>query len=196
MTSEQLAERMQRDRRTYLRSLGYESEEELRAAQQRERERQEAEENARREQQTREQNLQEDLERERQRAAAAEAARDRLQFETEVTTLCATVGVRNVDYALHLVDRARQEATEGESVDVEAFLRERIDPENEAHQQTRLALGIEAAPTTTPAPATTTRAGGPTPTPPPAGGGGGGEEDAFEMDAQAWQAKKEAMGIS
>ncbi len=193
MTSEQLNARLVRERGTYLRSLGFESEEQLRQYQQVELERQAAEAAARRDQQSREQNLQEDVTAREAERDAALAEAETLRFHGHVTEICAALGVRNTDYAMHLIERAAEVTPEGEQLDVEAYLRERIDPEQAQHAAMRAALGIEATTTTT-VPITTTGAN-PPPPPPPPGNREPGDFDAMEADSKAWAARMEGLGL-
>ncbi len=195
MSSQALKERMERDRSAYLKKLGFDSEEELVAMQRAQQEAAEAEEQARREQQTREQNLQEDLlRREQERDQAIEELHE-VRFQNHVTGICARLGVKNVEYATFEIERAAHSLPEGEQLDVEEWLSERLDPEAEQHAGLRNAFGVEAPVTTSPAGATTTSASaGSEPTPPKAGPAPT-SSDAMSMDDSAWAARKASLGI-
>lgn len=196
MTSDQLNDRMARERSAYLTRMGVGSEAELTALVTRDKEATEAAEKARREQQTREEQLAEDVTTAKAERDAAIAERDQLSFESHVATICATVGVRNLPYATHMVELAANALPEGEELDVEAYLAERVDPENAEHAQTRAAFGIQAAVGTVAAPVTTTAAAnGSEPTPPPAGGGDPVPTDAMAMTSAQWNAHLEAKGM-
>ena len=197
MTSEQLRERMDRDRATYLKSLGFESEEELTAMQTAQAERVEAEEKARREQMSREEKLQEDVAKQTQRADDAEAQAEALRWDQHVSEICASLGVKNVKYARFVVESAIEAAGEdGPEFDVTAWLQERIDPEAEEHTSMRAALGMISPVGTVSAPVTTTAAAeGTDPTPPPAGGGDPKDVDAMAMTSAQWNAHLESKGM-
>ena len=196
MTSEQLSDRLERDRSAQLQRMGFASEAELTEMRDRDKAATDAAETARREQQTREEQLAEDVTTANTARDAAEAERDQLRFESHVAGICATVGVRNLDYATHMIERAAEALPEGEELDVEAYLAERVDPENAEHAQTRAALGIQAAVGTVAAPVTTTAAAdGSDPTPPPAGGGDPKDVDAMAMTDAQWQRHQEALGM-
>jgi len=195
MPKKALDERLARERRSYLRSLGFESEQQLKDFQEAQKQRQQQEEEARRAQQSREEQLQEDLARERQAAQQAQEQLEMMRFQSHVSGICASVGVRNLDYALHLVTRAAEALPEGDELDVEAFLKERVDPKNEAHASTRAALGLEVAPVKSPAPATTTGAGSGAEPPPPTPGGDGQPADVYSMTPEQWNAHKQKLGL-
>ena len=132
-----------------------------------------------------------------ERDAALEQA-EQLRWERHCSGICATVGVRNVEYAMFELERAADATPEGEEFDVEGWLRERIDPANvEQHGTMAAALGMEAPPVETrSAPVTSTGAGeGNEPPPPPAGGGEPTGDDVMGMTPAAWAAHKEALGI-
>lgn len=194
MTSGQLSERLERDRAAQLQRMGFESEEQLTAMRERDAAATTAAEEARRSTLSREQTLAEDVLRAEGERDAFETERDDLRFQAHVSGICANVGVRNLDYALHMVEAAANATPEGQELDVEAFLRERVDPENPQHAANRAALGLEAPVVTTPVPVTNID-GNPPPMPPPAGGGDPKGFDAMDADAAAWQQRKEALGI-
>jgi len=138
---------MDRDRLAYLKTLGFESEQELRDFQKAEQERREKEEEERRAQQSREEQLQEDLQKaEREKQEAIDAA-EALRWERHVSGICAELGVRNVEYAMFELERAASGMGESDELDVEAWLRERIDPEKAEQHAERLAekLGLATA---------------------------------------------------
>jgi hypothetical protein len=197
MSSEQLRERMDRDRVAYLKTLGFESEQELKDFQKAEQERREKEEEERRAQQSREEQLQEDLQKAQQEREEAVEQAEALRWERHVSGICATVGVRNVEYAMFELERAANATPEGQEFDVEAWLRERIDPANaEQHGTMAAALGMEAPPVTPRAAPVTTTGDEPPPPAPPAGGGPPSDADAMNLTPEQWAARKEALGIS
>jgi len=197
MTSEQLNDRLARDRSAQLQRMGFDSEADLVAMQERDRAATEAAEAARQEQLTNEQRLQEDL-------VARTAERDQaladgadLRFQGHVAGVCASLGVSNVPYAQYEIARAAEALPDGQDLDVQAWLQERMDPEAAEHASLRGALGVAEAPVVpAPAPATTVPVPGVTPPrPPPAGGTAPTGEDVFAMSDADWRAKQEALGI-
>ncbi len=197
MTSEQLSDRLERDRAAQLQKMGFASEAELTAMRERDQAATDAAETARREQQTREEQLAEDVSTANAARDNALAECDQLRLESHVAGICATVGVRNLDYATHMIERAAEALPDGEELDVEAYLAERVNPENAEHAQTRAALGIQAAVGTVPVAVTTTAAAdGNDPVPPPAGGGDPRAVDAMSMTPQQWQRHQEALGLA
>lgn len=196
MTSQQLTDRMARDRQAYLRGLGFETEGELVAMQAAQREQAEATETARREQQTREETLQEDLTARTTERDAAIAEGEQLRWERHCSGICATVGVRNVEYAMFELERAANALGDSEELDVEAWLQERIDPANAGqHGTMAAALGMAAPPVQVRDVPITTTGDRPPPVAPPAGGGPPSDGDAMGMDPAAWAAHKESLGI-
>jgi hypothetical protein len=190
LTSEQLRDRLERSRTAFLRAHGFKDEDELKALKKREEERSKAEDEARRAALSREQQLQEDLQREKDARLAAERQSQQVQFEREVATVCASLGVRNYDYALFEVGRARAAATPEQPLDIAAWLQAQI----EAKPAMRAALGLEAPPQSVTSPVTTTVGGQVTSTAPRVTGPGA-PKTAFDLDQAAWQAKREALGI-
>ena len=189
MTGEQLNDRLTRDRAAQLQRMGFENEAQLTEMRNRDKAATDAAETARREQQTREEQLAEDVTTAETARDAAVAERDQLRFESHVAGICATVGVRNLDYATHMIERAAEALPEDQELDVEAYLAERVNPENAEHAQTRAALGIQGAVVPVAAPVTTTGAAdGSEPTPPPAGGGSPVPVDAMDMTSEQFQA--------
>lgn len=197
MTSAQLNERLERERSSFLREQGFESPEQLAEMRTRDTAAQAAAEQARQAQLTNEQRLTEDVATRTAERDAAQAESDRLRFEGHVSGHCAAQGVRNVSYAQFAIERAANALPEGEELDVEAWLTERMNPENAEHADMRNALGVpDAPPATTPTPATTTPGGGPPPpAPPPAGGNPPPDGDAFAMSAADWQQRQERLGL-
>ena len=194
MSSTQLADRMAQANRAQLRELGFESVEQLTAMRDRDAAAVTAAEEARRATLSREQTLQEDVTARTAERDTFEAERDDLRFQSHVSTICATMGVKNVGYAQHLIEQQAAGMGENEELDVQAFLAERVDPGNGQHAANRAALGLEAPVVTTPVPFTNT-GDDPPPTPPPAGGGNPTGFDAMNADPAAWAAKKEQLGI-
>lgn len=149
------------------------------------------EEQRRREAMTREQQLQTDLEAANQRATTAEEERDAIQFEAHVSGICARLGVRNVDYAMHMIGRAADDVAEGEQLDAEDYLRTQLE-----NAQQAAALGVEQPPVQTPTPATTSPTPGRPPAAPPGPGGGNPpQDDAFGMDEGQWRQRRAALGL-
>lgn len=192
MTTEQLNERLARERRNYLTKLGYESEEALL------KERREREELAKQREEEERQKMSEveryrsDLEKERKQREQLEEQYAAAQFEQHVTKVCATMGVKNVEYAMFEVMRATDSTAEGDQLDVAEHLK-KLAEEDESK---RASLGIAPPPPpveSNPSPATTTPEGHEPPTPPP------GQEpqnpDAFSMEDGAWRARKAALGL-
>jgi hypothetical protein len=191
LTSEQLRDRLDRSRTAFLRANGFASEDELKALRQRDVDRVATEEAARKATMTREQQLQEELAQANARSVASEERAARAHFDRHVAGVCATLGVKNLDYATFLVEQAAQAIPDGQELDVQAWLQSRL----ESHPATRAALGIDAPVTSVIDPVTTVPVGAPPPTA-PRPGNGPAPVDAFGMDAAAWQAKREALGIS
>jgi hypothetical protein len=189
LTSEQLRDRLNRSRTAFLRANGLDSEEAFKQLVERDKQRATQEDEARRASLSREQVLQEDLARERAARVELEERAARFGFERHVAGICATLGVRNLDYATFEIERAAAALPEGQELDVEAWLRESM----ETRPAMRAAFGLDVA-TTVSEPITTTTAGGPRPTPPRAGGAPP-SSDVFGMDSAAWQSRKDALGI-
>ncbi len=196
MTSEQLSERLARDRSAQLQRLGFGNEAELVAMQERDRAATEAAETARQEQLTNEQRLQESLTTaETERDAALADANDQ-RFQNHVSGMCAASGVSNIPYAQFEIARAAEAMPEGEDLDVQAWLNERMDPERTEHANVRSALGVPEAPAPAAAPANTVPVPGVVPPgPPPAGGNAPKGDDVFAMSDAEWRAKQDALGI-
>lgn len=123
------------------------------------------------------------------RAAALQEELDARAFEARVSAAAAKAGVRNVDYAMFEVIRHTERLPDGQSLDLEQFLTERL-----ADPMSRAAFGVAEAVTPVPTGATTTPLGTP-PLPPPPGGATGAPPDAFGMDGRAWAARKSALGL-
>lgn len=196
MTSEQLADRIQRGQAATLNAVGLDSPEALAALVERDRQATAAAEETRRTQLSTEQQLREDLATRVAERDTAIAESETLRWERHVSGICATLGVRNVEYATFEVERAAEATPEGQEFDVAAWLQERVNPEAEEHSAMRAALGM-AAPTvgTQPAPVTTTGAADGNAPPPPAPRGTHTAVDAMDMDPAAWQRHQESLGI-
>jgi hypothetical protein len=133
--------------------------------------------------------------------ATAEAATAKAELELEretnkLMTVLHTKGIKNVDYAKFMVDKAKA-ASGGKSIDYDATVSELLgDPLH------RAAFGI-VEPTVVPAaagavatPATTSpAASGTAPKPPTAGGSADGLKKAAEMGDAEWRAYKKANNL-
>jgi len=190
LTSEQLRDRLNRSRTSFLRANGLESEEAFKALLERDKQRAAADDEQRRAALSREQVLQEDLAKERAARVDLEERAARYGFERHVAGICATLGVRHLDYATFEIERAAAALPDGQELDVEAWLRDQM----ETRPAMRAALGLEPATTSVSAPVTTTTAHRDAP-PPPRSGGAPPAADVFGMDSANWQARKEALGI-
>jgi hypothetical protein len=190
LTSEQLRDRLDRSKTSFLRAHGFASEDELKALKLRDVERVAKDEETRKATMTREQQLQEELAQERAGRAASDERAMRATFDRHVAGVCATLGVKNLEYATFLVEQAAQATPEGSELDVQAWLQARL----ESHPATRAALGMDAPVATVVDPITTVP--GFTPPPPPRPGAAPPASDAFGMDAAAWQARRESLGIT
>lgn len=178
MSSKKLSERLERERNTLLKALGFDS---LEQAQQL-RDQVEANRVA---QMTKEQQLEEEnarLKRERDEAVARSQS---AEFDVTLVQRCAERGIRDVDYARYLVKQA------GTVADVGVFLDEQSqDPRK------KVALGIEEPPATVvPAPITTTAVNPNLPPPPPAPTNGNGAVDVMKLPkAEADKYMREKYG--
>lgn len=163
LSNEQLTERLDRaktsERKAFLKSLGFESEEAARDAIK-------AGEAARAAQLTAEQRLAEQVNAEKLRADRAEAELTEARFTARLTQLCATRGITDMDYARYLVEQA---ADGQDGFDAAAFLDQQLQ-----NPQRKLALGVQGPPTVVPTPANTTpvNPNQPPPTPGPNGPNG------------------------
>jgi len=190
LTSEQLRDRLDRSKTSFLRAHGFGSEEELKALKQRDADRAATEETNRKATMTREQQLQEELAQERAGRAASDERAQRASFDRHVAGVCATLGVRNLDYATFLVEQAAQATPDGAELDVQVWLQARM----ESHPATRAALGMDAPVSTVVDPVTTVP--GFNPPAPLRPGAPPQTNDAFGMDAATWMARREALGIT
>lgn len=193
MTTEQLNDRLTRDRQARLREMGFESEEALQAALKAGKDATEAEEERRREQLSNEAKLQEDLTSAQAAKTDAEAERDQAVFQYHVAQITTDLEIRNLDYAMHLVSQRLETVPDGEQLDVKEYLSELV----KEGSQHRAPLGVAPPVEQVPAPAQTTpmvpgAAGQPTP---PAAGGAPDSKSALDMDAKEWAAKKASLGI-
>lgn len=132
--------------------------------------------------------------------AVLEAERDQLQFQAHITRLCATRGIRDVDYAQFRIMKQAEQATEEAPLDEEKYLDELLaDPRH------RVALGVEQPaangappPEPKPNPATTSPQGA-SPHQQPASDPAqpaSGPKSAFELSQSEWEARKRTLGIA
>ncbi len=171
-SSKTLNDRLQRERASLLKSLGFESEEQARTV----REQAEA---TRRASLTREQQLEEEnrqLKTQRDEAVTAAAA---AAFDAELVSMCAERGIREVSYARYLVSNGGQEA----KASMGTFLDEQLKDERK-----KLAFGIEVPPVQTlPLPIRTTPVDPNTRSPTPAPGVNGQVVNAMNMTPQEFR---------
>jgi len=128
------------------------------------------------------------LEGERQQREALAFELEKERETNKLMQVANAKGVKNLEYAQFLVDRAKRD---GQAVDIDRVVSDALgDP------LTRAALGIVDEKTPAPpTPANTSPQNNPAPKPPTAGGGTGGPKSAKEMTAQEWQAYKRGVGM-
>lgn len=194
LTRDQLNDRIARARTSYLKKdLGVESEAELQARLKELNDLRAAEEERKRAALSVQERLEADLRTEREARSKAEAAAEQARVDLHLTRLFAKNGIRNADYATWRIMERLAQLPESEELDEAAYLSELMTDPRE-----RIALGLDdlptaPAPTRVEVPATTTTAVR-APAPPPANGVPG-PKSAFELDAQAWAARKAQLGI-
>ncbi len=136
--------------------------------------------------------LKEDLAKAEAAQLAAEEERDYASFQAHVGKLGAKLGIKNLEYAEHLVSVKADALPEGEQLDAEAYLTE-LTAEGSEH---RAPLGVAAPVVTETTPVTTTTdPNAPPPAAPAPGGGTGDPADANSLDAEGWAKRKAALGI-
>lgn len=189
-------ERMARAQRSHLREqFGTENPDEVKQRLARLQELETAEAERKRAELSETQRLQADLQAAQAAREQAERALQDQRFETRVSGECAQLGVKNVKYALFLVNEARSALPEAQ--------RGGFDPRTHldgllAKAEMKAALGIEAPPTVvTSAPVTTSpNPGQPPPAPPPPGGNPPAPVDANSMTPEQWRAHLASLGVS
>jgi hypothetical protein len=126
-----------------------------------------------------------------QKAARAEAERDQERLQRHIAGECAAKGIKAVDYASFLIEKATDALPAGQQLDVAKFLDEQL-----ADETKKAAFGIAVpAPTQVPDPATTVPKPGETPPPPPKPGETTAPIDAMNMSPDAWQKHKQQYGL-
>jgi len=179
-----LKERLERERRTAMKALGFDTPEAAQAAIARAKDLETAAEVARLAQLS-------DLEREKERASKAErelaterARATKLEQQGQLSAACAELGLKNTSYAGFLFEQARQADP---NITADAALKAAIADETQ-----RAALGAAPVPTRQ------VPAGGATPpgTPPSPGAQGQGQTfDASKATADEWQTYKRSIGL-
>lgn len=178
LSNAQLTERLDRakasERKALLKSMGFESEEALRASVK-------AAEDARQAQLTAEQRLNEQLATERARADKAETELTEARFTARLTQLCAARGIVDMDYARYLVEQA---AGGQDNFDAGVFLDQQLQ-----NPQRKLALGVSGPPVVVNSPTTNSpvnpNLAPPAPAPP---NGQNGPVDTMKMSATEFKA--------
>ncbi len=193
MTTEQLTARLARDRDARARELGYDNQAALETALAEAKTLREADEARRVEDLSEQDKLKLKLETAETEKLAMEEERDHATFQAHVGQIGARLGIKNLDYAEHLVAKAADALADGQQLDAEEYLTT-LTAEGSEH---RAALGLAAPTTTTPAPVTTTPGdpNAPPPAPAPPGAPPAENKGSFELDATAWAAKKAALGL-
>jgi hypothetical protein len=125
------------------------------------------------------------------KAARAEAERDQERLQRHIAGECAAKGIKAVDYASFLIERATDALPAGQQLDVAKFLDEQLGDEAK-----KAALGITVpTPTQVPDPANTVPKPGDPPPPPPKPGEPPPPVDAMTMTPDAWQQHKQKYGM-
>jgi hypothetical protein len=125
------------------------------------------------------------------RATRAEAERDQERLQRHIAGECAAKGIKSVDYASFLIEKATDALPAGQQLDVAKFLDEQL-----ADETKKVALGITVpAPTQVADPATTVPKPGDPPPPPPKSGDQPPAVDAMNMTPDAWQKHKQQYGM-
>jgi hypothetical protein len=180
-------ERVQREARSILRTqVGVEDPAEVQRRLNRLTELETAEATRQREALTEQQRLQADLDKEKQRAAEAERQARAAGFRADVTAICASKGIRNVNYALFVVNEQLPEAERAAKAD--AHLTSLLDK-----PEYRSAFGIPSDPVV-PAPVTTSPTPGQPPPDPPRSGTPPPVVDAMGMSPEAFSAHLASLG--
>ena len=193
MTSEQMNDRLQRDRNAQAKARGFADVAAMDAALEAGKAAATAAETARREQLTKEAKLEEDLAAANTKATEAQEAADYSAFQAHVGRIAVDLNVKNLEYAEHLVAKAAEALPEGQELDVKVFLTGLV-AEGSVHQA---ALGV-APPVETVTPPVVTAPGNPNvapPAPAPPGGTGTGAKKASQMTDKEWAAHKATLGI-
>lgn len=197
MTQEQFNERLARERRSHLKSLGFESEEQalnLKKQQEEAEKKRQEEERAKLSETER---YRQDYENERRKNQQRDEELAALKFENHVTKACTELGVKNVDYAIYEVMRAADSAQPGAPpLDVKAYLTNLAS----SSDMKRMSLGLDVVqptPTQNPVPVHSSPDGNlPPAPPPPPPNNQNPTQNVFDMDAGAWAARKQALGIT
>lgn len=182
-------ERVQREARSILRTqTGVEDPAELQRRLNRATELETAEAERLRASQTREQQLQTDLDREKQARMNAENESRLSKERADITAVCASKGIRNVNYALFVV---REQLPEAErATKAESHLTSLLDKPDY-----RSAFGIPSDPVV-PAPVTTSPVPGSPPPDPPRSGTPPAAVDAMAMTHEAFASHLASLGAS
>lgn len=179
MSSAQLNERLKRDRAAFLKSMGFESEEQAKTMRQQH-------EQARQASMTNEQRLQEENDRLKRERDEAAAARARAEADVQLVQQCAARGIRDVDYARYLVQGA------GVIPDLGSFLDSQLQD-----QRKKVALGIDAPTTVVSTPLNTSVVNPNAPPPPPSTpNGANGQVNAMNMSKAEYDAYCKRQGYA
>jgi len=126
-----------------------------------------------------------------QKATRAEAERDQERLQRHIAGECAAKGIKAVDYASFLIEKATDALPAGQQLDVAKFLDDQL-----ADESKKAAFGISVpAPVPVPDPANTVPKPGDPPPPPPKPGETPPPVDAMSMSSDDWQRHKSQYGM-
>lgn len=188
LTTEQLNERLERAKKAFLKETTGLSDakavaEKLKRLEALEKAKEEAE----RASLTEQERLKADAQAAEERAQKAIQERDAIAFESRISRICAELGVTNVEYAMWSIARAAEELDDDGKLDAKAHLQGLLKDSS-----SRAALGASGAGETKKTGATTTAT---TKADPKSGETESATKSAFDLDAKAWRAKRELLGI-
>jgi len=196
LTSKQLADRMERAVRSFLKKeIGIESADALKAEWSKKSNLEQAEEARRLSAMSEQQKLQEQLASERAAREAAESAAEQARVDLHLSRLYAKHGVLNADYATWRIMDRLNALPDGEELDEEQFLTGLL-----AHESERVALGAAARAPSAPepqrvaVPANTTTPPGQAPRAPSANAAPP-PKSAYDLSGQEWSRRKSELGI-
>lgn len=189
LTTEQLNERLARERRSYLKKLGFESEDSIAALQKEREEMVKQREEEERAKMSEIERIKADFEEEQRSRVSAEERYRALEFESAVKDVCLELGIKNTKYAMFEALQKAEQTPDGETFDLKEHFAGLLEDDN-----SRGAFGVAPKVQTQPTPANTSPKS-PGETPPPAPGGAPDGSNAFKMDAQSWRARKSALGL-
>lgn len=192
LTHEQFKERMERANAKQLKKLfGTSNVDELTQRFKRLSELESAEEERKRQEMTEMERHKADLEAEKAARAKTEEELAEVKFDAHVSGICASLGVKNIDYAKFIVGKKASALPDGEELDVREYLEERLGDDK---YQAALGIASEAVEVEAPVSNSPNPGQAPPPPPPPAGGGGG-KKNPKDMSASEFREHLASLGV-